>query len=210
MYRTVKRMLDFTLALFGGLLLSPLWLTVVCYIRLGSPGPVLFTQRRVGMNKRIFTIYKFRTMRMDAPHDVPTHLLRNPDRYITPIGRFLRRTSLDELPQLINVLKGDMSFIGPRPALWNQYDLIAERDRYVGRYGLTPNGLRPGLSGLAQISGRDELAIPEKARLDGLYAKEFGFPMDCRCFFGTLKSVLKSDGVVEGGAGGGKGDDPCA
>ena len=164
-------------------------------IKLDSPGPVLFRQKRVGIHKTHFQILKFRTMRTDTPHDMPTHLLADPDQYITRVGRFLRKTSLDELPQLFNILKGDMAVVGPRPALWNQYDLLAERDRYGA------NDLRPGLTGWAQIHGRDELEIPDKARLDGYYVQHMSFGFDLRCIFGTVWSVLRSDGVVEGGTG---------
>ena len=164
-------------------------------IKLDSPGPVFFRQKRVGKNKKHFQILKFRTMRIDTPHDMPTHLLQDPDQYITRVGRFLRRTSLDELPQLWNIFVGDMAVIGPRPALWNQYDLLDARDQYGA------NDLRPGLTGWAQIHGRDELEIPEKARLDGYYAQNLSFGLDVRCFFGTIKAVLAHDGVVEGGTG---------
>lgn len=164
-------------------------------IKLDSKGPILFKQKRVGINKSHFYILKFRTMRIDTPQDTPTHLLENPDQYITRVGRFLRKTSLDELPQIWNILIGDMSIIGPRPALWNQYDLIAERDKY----GV--NDILPGLTGWAQINGRDELPIEVKAKLDGEYVENMGFWMDVKCFFGTIISVFKSDGVVEGGTG---------
>ena len=160
-----------------------------------SPGPVFFKQKRVGKNKTYFNILKFRTMRTDTPKDTPTHLLANPEQYITSIGKILRKTSLDELPQIINILKGDMSIIGPRPALWNQYDLIEERDKYGA------NDILPGLTGWAQINGRDELEIDVKARLDGEYVEKMSFLFDCKCFFGTITSVLKHEGVVEGGTG---------
>ena len=156
---------------------------------------MLFKQKRVGLHKSHFYILKFRTMRIDTPKDTPTHLLENPDQWITKMGRFLRKTSLDELPQIINILKGEMSIIGPRPALWNQYDLIEERDRYGA------NDVPPGLTGWAQINGRDELPIEVKARLDGEYVKKIGLVMDIKCFFGTIVSVVKSDGDVEGGTG---------
>ena len=191
----IKRILDIMLSLLGILLLSPIWLLIMLAIKVNSRGPVFFIQKRVGYQKRFFNIYKFRTMRSDTPKDVPTHLLSDPDQWITKVGRFLRKTSLDELPQLINILKGDMSVIGPRPALWNQDDLIAERDKYRA------NNVRPGLSGWAQINGRDELEIPIKAKLDGEYVKRLSFLFDCRCFWGTILSVLKKDGVVEGGTG---------
>ena len=198
MYVTVKRILDLLLSTVALLVLSPLLVGLTLAVKLGSAGPVLFTQRRIGRDKRTFDIYKFRTMRIDTPHDVPTHLLPDPESYITRTGRFLRKTSLDELPQLWNILRGDMSFVGPRPALWNQFDLIAARDVHPGRYGFTPNSVRPGLTGLAQISGRDELSIPDKVALDNAYVDRFGFAMDCRCFFGTFSSVLHHRGVAEG------------
>ena len=196
MYRNgLKRVLDFILSLVGLILLSPVLLIIALIIKLTSPGPVFFKQKRVGKNKTYFNILKFRTMRTDTPKDTPTHLLANPDQYITPIGKLLRKTSLDELPQIINILKGDMSIIGPRPALWNQYDLIEERDRYGA------NDILPGLTGWAQINGRDELEIDVKARLDGEYVERMSFLFDCKCFFGTITSVLKHEGVVEGGTG---------
>lgn len=195
MYPILKRMLDFLLALLALLLLSPLLLILAAAVRLTSPGPALFTQRRVGLHRKLFTIYKFRTMRTDTPKDAPTHLLQDANRFITPLGRFLRASSLDELPQLINILRGDMAFVGPRPALWNQDDLIAARER-VGA-----NDVRPGLTGWAQINGRDELPIEVKARFDGEYVEKLSFFFDCKCFFGTIVSVLKHDGVVEGGTG---------
>lgn len=201
MYRTIKRLLDFSLALIGGVVFSPLLIVLIIAVKLDSKGPVLFLQKRIGRGKRPFRMAKFRTMRIDAPHDTPTHLLHNPDQYITRVGRFLRKSSLDELPQLWHILIGDMSFIGPRPALWNQYDLIAARDQYVGRYGMTINDLRPGLSGWAQINGRDELLIPVKVQRDKEYVEQFGFIMDCRCFIGTIVNVLRGQGVVEGDTG---------
>lgn len=193
--RVFKRGLDFVLSLAGILCLSWLLLGVALAIKLDSPGPVLFRQKRVGRGKRHFEILKFRTMRSDTPHDMPTHLLRSPDQYITRVGRFLRKTSLDELPQLFNILMGQMAVIGPRPALWNQFDLLAERDKYGA------NDVRPGLTGWAQIHGRDELEIPEKARLDGFYVQNISLGMDLKCFFGTFAAVLRHDGVVEGGTG---------
>lgn len=195
MYQNIKRGLDFLLSLMGLVLLSPVFLILIIAIKLDSPGPVLFRQKRVGIHKSHFHILKFRTMRIDTPKDMPTHLLQNPEQYITKVGKFLRKTSLDELPQIINILKGDMAIVGPRPALWNQYDLIAERDKYGA------NDVRPGLTGWAQINGRDELEIPVKAKLDGQYIQKMGFVMDLRCFFGTFLSVLRGDGVVEGGTG---------
>lgn len=195
MYRKMKRGIDFVLALVGLVVLSPVFLVLIVAIKLDSPGPVLFRQKRVGIHKSHFQILKFRTMRIDTPKDTPTHLLKNPDQYITKVGKFLRKTSLDELPQIVNILKGDMAVVGPRPALWNQYDLIAERDIYGA------NDVRPGLTGWAQINGRDELEIPIKAAFDGEYVKRMGLGMDLRCFFGTFVSVLRGDGVVEGGTG---------
>lgn len=195
MYQGIKRAIDFILSLLGLILLSPLFLVLILWIKIDSPGPILFRQKRVGIHKTYFQILKFRTMRIDTPKDMPTHLLKNPEQYITKAGKFLRKTSLDELPQIINILKGDMAIVGPRPALWNQYDLIAERDKYGA------NDVRPGLTGWAQINGRDELEIPVKAALDGEYIKKLGLAMDLRCFFGTFLSVLKADGVVEGGTG---------
>ena len=191
----IKRIIDVILSFFGLVFLSWLFLILMIAIKLDSKGPVFFKQRRIGYRKKEFKILKFRTMRTDTPKDMPTHLLQNPDSYITKVGRFLRKTSLDELPQIINILVGDMSIIGPRPALWNQYDLIAERDRYGA------NDVVPGLTGWAQINGRDELEIPVKAALDGEYVEKLSFAFDMKCFFGTIKSVLKRDGVVEGGTG---------
>lgn len=192
MYLKVKRLFDFVLALIGLLLLSPFLLLLVVAIKLESKGPVLFKQKRIAINKTHFYIYKFRTMRIDTPKDTPTHLLDNPDQYITKVGKFLRKTSLDELPQIFNIIAGHMSIIGPRPALWNQFDLIAERDKYGA------NNVPPGLTGWAQINGRDELPIPIKAKLDGEYVEKIGPLMDVKCFFGTIVSVIKKDGVVEG------------
>lgn len=195
MYPIIKRVSDFILALVGLLVLSPVFLILIIAIKVDSKGPVLFKQKRVGIHKTHFNILKFRTMRIDTPKDTPTHLLENPEQYITKVGKFLRKTSLDELPQIINILKGEMSIIGPRPALWNQYDLIEERDKYGA------NDIYPGLTGWAQINGRDELPIEVKAKLDGEYVEKIGFLMDVKCFFGTIVSVLKHDGVVEGGTG---------
>lgn len=194
-YLKLKRLIDTVLSLMGLILLSPLFLLLVIAIKLDSQGPILFRQKRVGIHKSYFNILKFRTMRIDTPKDTPTHLLENPDQWITRVGKFLRKTSLDELPQIINIFKGEMSIIGPRPALWNQYDLIEERDRYGA------NDVRPGLTGWAQINGRDELPIEVKARLDGEYVQKMCLVMDVKCFFGTIVSVLKHDGVVEGGTG---------
>lgn len=196
MYKNwIKRLLDIILSLVSLILLFPFYLILIIVIKIDSKGPILFRQKRVGKDKTIFDIQKLRTMRMDTPHDVPTHQLIQPDAYITRVGRFLRKTSLDELPQIINILKGDMSFIGPRPALWNQDDLIAERDKHRA------NEIRPGLTGWAQINGRDELEIPVKASLDGEYVRKMSFYFDVKCFFGTILSIFRHDGVVEGGTG---------
>ena len=192
MYPIIKRLLDFALSLLGILVLSPFLLLLVILIKLDSPGPVLFTQKRIGIHKSYFQIYKFRTMRIDTPKDCPTHLLADPDHWITSVGKFLRKTSLDELPQIFNILKGEMSIIGPRPALWNQYDLIAERDKYGA------NDIMPGLSGWAQINGRDELQIAVKAKFDGEYVERRSLFLDIQIFFKTVFSVLRSKGVKEG------------
>lgn len=193
--RFVKRMLDVILSLCGVVLLSPVFLILAVWIKLDSPGPVFFKQKRVGKHKTYFNILKFRTMRTDAPHDMPTHLLENPEAFITRSGAFLRRTSLDELPQIINILMGEMSVVGPRPALWNQDDLLSERDRYGA------NDVTPGLTGWAQVNGRDELEIEEKARMDGEYVRQLTFKMDATCVLMTVGSVLRQKGVVEGGTG---------
>ena len=195
MYKYVKRSLDILLSLVGMLVLFPFILVLVVAIKLDSQGPVLFKQTRIGIHKKTFQILKFRTMRIDTPKDTPTHLLENPEQWITKVGKFLRKTSLDELPQIWNIFVGDMSIIGPRPALWNQYDLSEERDHYGA------NDVLPGLTGWAQIHGRDELPIAKKAELDGYYVQHLSFGLDVRCFFGTIKSVVKSEGVVEGGTG---------
>ena len=195
LYLKMKRFIDITISFFGLIILSPLFLLLILAIKLESKGPVLFKQKRVGIHKTHFNILKFRTMRKDTPKDTPTHLLGNADQYITRVGMFLRKTSLDELPQILNILMGEMSIIGPRPALWNQYDLIEERDKYGA------NDVKPGLTGWAQINGRDELPITVKARLDGEYVKRKSFSFDFKCFVGTFVSVIKSDGVVEGGTG---------
>ncbi|KTR61039.1 capsular biosynthesis protein [Exiguobacterium indicum] len=194
-YMTVKRLLGFILALVACIVLIPVFLCIMGAIKIESRGPVFFKQKRVGLKKSHFNILKFRTMYIETPQDTPTHLLADPDVYITRVGKFLRKTSLDELPQLFNILKGEMSFVGPRPALWNQYDLIDERDKYKA------NDTLPGLTGWAQINGRDELPIEVKAKLDGEYVQRMGILMDSRCFIATVFSVLKSDGVVEGGTG---------
>ena len=191
----LKRLLAIVLSSLGILMLGWLLLLLSIAVKLDSPGPVLFRQKRVGLGKSHFFILKFRTMRIDTPKDMPTHLLASPEQYITRVGRFLRKTSLDELPQLFNILVGDMAIVGPRPALWNQYDLIAERDKYGA------NDIRPGLTGWAQVNGRDELEIDVKAKLDGEYARNLSFAFDVKCFLYTIKTVLKADGVVEGGTG---------
>ncbi|MGI6654244.1 MAG: sugar transferase [Christensenellales bacterium] len=190
-----KQVIDTVLSGLGVIILLPVFLIIAALIKLESKGPILFRQKRVGLHKTNFSIVKFRTMRTDTPKDTPTHLLANPDYYITKVGRFLRKTSLDELPQIFNIFKGDMAVIGPRPALWNQDDLIAERDKYGA------NDVLPGLTGWAQINGRDELEIPVKAKLDGEYVEKMSFMFDLKCFFGTIISIFKRDGVVEGGTG---------
>lgn len=195
MYIHIKRVIDFVLSLIALIVLSPLFLILAIWIKIDSPGPVFFKQKRIGKDRTFFRIYKFRTMRADTPKDTPTHLLNDPASFITKSGHFLRKTSLDELPQIINILKGEMAIIGPRPALWNQDDLADERDKYGA------NDVLPGLSGWAQINGRDELPIPIKAKLDGDYVENMSFAFDLKCFFGTIFSVLRSDGVVEGGTG---------
>ncbi len=197
----IKRLIDLVLSTIGIIVLAIPMAILALIIKITDPGPVLFKQKRVGIHKSHFELYKFRSMKMSTPRDCPTHLLENPEQYITSIGKFLRKSSLDELPQLFNIWTGKMSIIGPRPALWNQEDLIAERDKYGA------NDIKPGLTGWAQINGRDELEISVKAKLDGDYTailnsgKFKGFAMDIKCFFGTITSVLKSDGVVEGGTG---------
>lgn len=190
-----KRCLDVILSGCGIVILAPLMALIALAIKVDDPGPVFFRQKRVGIHKTYFQILKFRTMKMDTPRDTPTHLLENPQKYITRVGGVLRKTSLDELPQIFQIFSGKMSVIGPRPALWNQEDLIEERDRYGA------NDVRPGLTGWAQINGRDELPIDVKARFDGEYVQRLSFLFDCRCFFGTILSVLKHEGVVEGGTG---------
>lgn len=191
-YIKVKRIIDFILALLGILILSPVFIIIILMIKVESKGSILFTQKRIGINKGHFQIYKFRTMYIETPKDTPTHLLKDPNQYITKVGKYLRKTSLDELPQIINILKGDMSIVGPRPALWNQYDLIKERDKYGA------NDIMPGITGWAQINGRDELPIEKKAELDGEYVSKMGLYFDIKCFMRTFLSVVKSDGVVEG------------
>lgn len=196
-YMKMKNIIDRILGGIGLVVLSPVYLGIILAIKAedGIKAPVFFSQKRIGIHKTYFQLYKFRSMKVDTPHDKPTHLLENPEQYITKVGHFLRKTSLDELPQLWNIVKGDMAVIGPRPALWNQDDLIAERDQYGA------NDVKPGLTGWAQINGRDELEIEYKAKLDGDYVRKMGPLMDIRCFFGTIFSVLRSDGVVEGGTG---------
>ena len=189
-----KRLFDLILSLTGLILLSPVLVITAAAIKLDSKGPVFFSQKRVGRDKKYFKMYKFRSMYIDTPHETPTHLLPDPDKYITRVGRFIRRTSIDELPQLINILKGDMSIIGPRPALYNQYDLVEERDKYGA------NSIRPGLTGWAQINGRDELPIDVKARFDGEYTERLSFLFDVKCFLMTIGKVIRSEGFVEGAA----------
>ena len=193
MYRNfLKRLIDILLSLFGLILLSPIFFILIIAIKIDSRGSVFFKQKRVGIHKTHFNMLKFRTMRTDTPKDIPTHLLENPEQYITKIGKFLRKSSLDELPQIFHIFTGKMSIIGPRPALWNQYDLIEERDKYGA------NDVRPGLTGWAQVNGRDELPIAIKAKYDGDYIQKMRFLFDCKCFFMTVFKVLRSDGVVEG------------
>ncbi|WFR56325.1 sugar transferase [Anaerocolumna sp. AGMB13025] len=187
-----KRIIDFVLSLIAIVLLLWLFFLLMLFIKLTSKGPVFFRQKRIGKNKSEFYILKFRTMRIDTPSDMPTHLLENPEKYITVIGKILRKTSLDELPQLFNIIKGDMSIVGPRPALWNQYDLIEERDKYGA------NDVKPGLTGWAQINGRDELPIPLKAKLDGEYIKKISFMFDIKCIIKTVGCVIRRDGQKEG------------
>lgn len=190
-----KRVIDVVLSGLGLICLSWLYLILIIAIKIDDPGPAFFAQKRVGKGKHYFTLHKFRSMKMCTPHDTPTHLLDNPEQYITRVGKFLRKSSLDELPQIWDIFVGNMSIIGPRPALWNQYDLIEERDKYGA------NDIRPGLTGWAQINGRDELEITLKAKLDGEYIEKLSFVFDVKCFFRTIISVLKSDGVVEGSTG---------
>jgi O-antigen biosynthesis protein WbqP len=193
--KLVKRLLDIVLSL-AGLIVSAIPMAVITLvIKREDPGPAVFKQKRFGIHKSFFTLYKFRSMKLSTPHDVPTHQLEDPEQYLLKSGKIIRKYSLDELPQLLNIFKGDMSVIGPRPALWNQDDLIEERDKYGA------NDVKPGLTGWAQINGRDELEIPVKAKLDGEYAKKLSFIFDCRCFFGTFLKVLRHEGVVEGGTG---------
>lgn len=199
--KCIKRTIDLLLSLAGLIILAIPMMIVSLIIFADDPGPVFFKQKRIGIRKTYFNCYKFRSMKMSTPHDVPTHMLENPEQYITKFGKFMRKMSIDELPQIFNILKGDMAIIGPRPALWNQDDLVEERDKYGA------NDIRPGLTGWAQINGRDELEIPVKAKLDGDYTQILNkgdwkaFSMDMRCFFGTFISVLRHEGVVEGGTG---------
>lgn len=193
MYRVFcKSIFDRVIAFVLLIFILPIYFIIALCIKIESKGPIIFKQKRVGKNKKYFYIFKFRTMRVDTPSDMPTHLLENPEQFITKIGKFMRKTSLDELPQLFNIIKGDMSFVGPRPALWNQYELIEERDKY----GV--NDIMPGLTGWAQINGRDELPIDVKAKLDGEYVKKLAFLFDIKVFVLTFFKVIKSDGVVEG------------
>ena len=195
----VKRLLDIVLSGLALLVLGLPMIVFTLIIKHEDKGPALFAQKRIGIHKKTFMMYKFRSMKMNTPHDVPTHLLENPEQYILKCGKWMRKYSVDELPQIINILKGDMSIVGPRPALWNQEDLIAERDKYGA------NDIRPGLTGWAQINGRDELDISEKARFDGEYVAREGFLMDCVCVFRTVVNVSCHEGVVEGGTGALKG-----
>lgn len=194
-----KRLIDIILSGIGIIVLTPVWIVLAIAIKSDDPGPVFFKQKRIAQNKdgeiRYFNIFKYRSMKTSTPKDTPTHLLSNPEQYITSTGKFLRKTSLDELPQIFNIFLGQMSIIGPRPALWNQEDLYSEREKYGA------NDVKPGLTGWAQINGRDELEIDAKAKLDGEYVEKMSFLFDCKCFFGTIFSVLKHDGVVEGGTG---------
>jgi O-antigen biosynthesis protein WbqP len=191
-YLVIKRVIDFVLSFIGTVILLPVFLILAILIKVDSKGPIFFKQKRIGKDKKHFYIIKFRTMRTDTPKDIPTHMLQNPDVFITKVGKFLRKTSLDELPQIVNILKGEMSIIGPRPALWNQYDLIAERDQYGA------NDIYPGLTGWAQVNGRDELPIDVKARLDGEYVERMSFYFDVNVVFKTVFSVIRSEGVKEG------------
>lgn len=193
--RVVKRLIDIILSVSGILLLGIPMLFVILFIKIDDPGPAIFKQKRVGKNKEVFELYKFRSMKLNTP-DIPTHLLENPEQYLLRTGEFIRKYSIDELPQMVNILKGDMSIIGPRPALWNQDDLILERDKYGA------NDIKPGLTGWAQINGRDELEIPVKAKFDGEYVENLSFKFDCKCFFGTIAKVFNHEGVVEGGTKG--------
>lgn len=198
--RIIKRIIDFILSLAGIIVLIPVWIILAIAIKIDDPGPVFFKQKRIARDgkdgsTKYFYILKYRSMKTSTPKDTPTHLLKNPEQYITRVGGFLRKTSLDELPQIFNIFLGQMAIVGPRPALYNQTDLYDERAKYGA------NKVRPGLTGWAQINGRDELLIEDKARLDGEYVSKMSLSMDLRCFFGTFLSVLRQDGVVEGGTG---------
>lgn len=193
--KCVKRILDIVLSLIGLVVLSPVFLIIIIAMEIDDPGPVIFSQKRIGKNKKYFRLYKFRSMKMSTPHDVPTHMLENPEQYITRVGRFMRRHSVDELVQLWNILMGSMSVIGPRPALWNQDLLVSERDKW------NANDVKPGLTGWAQINGRDELGIVDKVRLDGEYCRELGLKMDIKCFLGSLGVFISDKSIVEGGTG---------
>ena len=204
--RIIKRIIDFVLSLAGIIVFIPVWIILAVAIKIDDPGPVLFKQKRIARDNKdgtvkYFYILKYRSMKTSTPKDMPTHLLKNPEQYITRVGGFLRKTSLDELPQIFNIFLGQMAIIGPRPALYNQTDLYEERAKYGA------NKVRPGLTGWAQINGRDELLIEDKARLDGEYVSRMSLLMDLKCFFGTFLSVLRQDGVVEGGTGSINNDD---
>jgi len=204
MYRRFfKRFIDIVLSFIGLIVLAVPMAICAVLIKLDSRGPVLFWQKRVGLHKEIFLMPKFRSMYTETPAEMPTHLLNNPDHWISPVGKVFRKLSIDELPQIWSIFTGKMSIIGPRPALWNQFDLIEERDKYGA------NDVRPGLTGWAQINGRDELEIPVKAKLDGEYVEKMSFLFDCKCFFGTILAVLRHDGVVEGGTGAMKKEEEC-
>lgn len=191
-YSATKRLLDIVISFFGLVILSPLFLILSTLIFISDPGPVLFVQKRVGKNKEFFKLHKFRSMKLNTPHNIPTHMLENPDKYITKVGKFIRNHSLDELPQIWDIFIGNMSIIGPRPALWNQEVLISERDKY------NANDIKPGLTGWAQINGRDELTIPQKAKLDGYYTNHYSFGIDAKCFLLSLKVFKKDESIVEG------------
>lgn len=198
MYLIIKQVFDYVFSFCLAILLSPLLLLIAIIIKLDSSGPVLFKQKRIGKNKVEFNIYKFRTMRTDTPKDMPTHLFNDSQSFITKSGAFLRKSSLDELPQVFNILQGYMSFIGPRPALWNQYDLLEARDEQASKHGISANAIKPGITGWAQVNGRDELPIEVKANLDGYYAKHISLWLDVKIFFMTIINVLRSDGIKEG------------
>jgi O-antigen biosynthesis protein WbqP len=199
LYTTIKQILDTFFAVLLTIVLSPILLLLALLIRLDSSGPILFKQKRIGIHRSEFEIYKFRTMRSNTPKDVPTHLMKDPNAYITKLGRFLRKSSLDELPQLFNILKGEMSFVGPRPALWNQFDLIEAREQQKETYNISANDVKPGITGWAQINGRDELLINRKAELDGYYASRQSFTLDLKIIVLTILHVFTAKGVSEGG-----------